>query len=254
MNTATFENNHAEEYYGGVAYLEFSTFTARKSTFRENSGERAGVADLTLASTFTAADSLFFQNEAGYSCGVACVSEASLFVALNSMFVENSAGTMGGVAMLSGESKFSARNSSFMNNIANESDVVEMAPSSVLELFKGSLTSRPNVDAVRNSDQYSRIYMALMRDLNLSTPVFDMKAGEIFLYLMNDDGSSDDNGLSQIVDTNGRGTVNVVHWTYPCGAGRVSVDGMEHSETILDIFGNSIDDNVSCTVQLESLS
>ena len=252
MNTGTFENNYVEEYSGGVAYLDFSTFTARKSTFRENSGERAGVANLTFASTFTAADSRFFQNEAGYSCGVACVSEASLFVALNSMFVENSAGTMGGVAMLSGESKFSARNSSFMNNRANESDVVEMALLSVLELFNGSLTSRPNVDAVRNTYGDSKIYMALMRDLSLSTPVFDMKAGEIFLYLTNDDGSSD--GLSQIVDTNGRGTVNVVHWTYPCGAGRVSVDGMEHSETILDIFGNSIDDNVSCTVQLESLS
>jgi len=257
VNNGTFVNNHISgpffKSYGGVAYLEgrlepyfdlkvgISTFTARNSTFRENSAYSGGVAYLNYASTFTATDSFFIANEARYSCGVACIF-TSLFEARNSTFLENSAGSTAGVASLKIGSKFSARNSSFINNRANESDAFWMSTSSTLELFNGSFTTRPNVAAARHYVGDGTIYMALMRDLDLSMPLFDMNGAELFLYLTNDDGSPD-NDLARIAD--GRGTVNVFHWTYPCGAGRFSVDGMEHSETILDISGNSIDDNVS---------
>ena len=235
-------------YFGGVAYYADttdpppSTFTATDSFFIENEArDSGGVADIS-ASLFLALNSMFLENSAGSTAGVASVTYSSEFSARNSMFVENSAGSTAGVATVLGASTFSAWNSSFINNRASESDVIEMSESSVLELFNGSFTNRENVAAVRHRGGDATIYMALMRDLNLSTPVFDMNGGELFLYLTNDDGSPD-NDLARIA--NGRSTVNVAHWTYPCGAGRISVDGMEHSETIRDVFGKSIDYNVS---------
>ena len=68
----------------------------------------------------------------------------------------------------------------------------------------------------------------------------------LFLYQINENGSPDfadvikETILGSTTDVTG---VNHVFWSYPCGPGEYSVDGIAHGDAIFDKRGNSINEN-----------
>lgn len=247
---STFSKNAAIVQSGGVAYLTSkSSLYATNSSFVANAAKKSGgVAFVTVTSSFTASDSSFDGNTAETNGGVAFMTSTSSFIAADSSFHRNTAGTNAGVAYLTSTSSFAATNSSFDENDATAGSVLYMTSSSSLEWHTLALahakTPLGYTPSVRCQGSGTIVVAAL--EINAYQQHFDLdEACVLTFYQANNDGSESmknklrDNVISE------SGTINVVHWSYPCGQGRWSADGIEHGNNAAysDVRGNTIDEN-----------
>jgi len=226
-----------------VAWVsENSVFRTEDSRFERNTaGGLGGVAYLVESSSFTAYDASFDAN-GGVEGGVAAVTDSSSFTAEASSFRLNYASMEGGVAFLETSSSLTAINSSYESNLALSAGSIALQTSaSIIELYNSSL--RDQRDALR-CQATGTTYAALL-DLEL-TETFDLDPNcVLFLYQINNNGSAafrDAFIANNVVDLSSSG-VNFIHWSFPCGPGRWSPDGIEHGNDCVDGNGLTIDEN-----------
>mmetsp|Transcript_38808 Transcript_38808/g.124401 ORF Transcript_38808/g.124401 Transcript_38808/m.124401 type:complete len:472 (+) Transcript_38808:107-1522(+) len=246
---SSFDRNHAGVHGGAVLLLVSAKFTATNASFTRNqAGQRGGVAFAYYSANFTVTNSSFEANQCGTDGAVAFVYRESTFLSSRAKFTNNIALRNGGVALLGDSSTFSTANSSFeasKNAAAADGDIIYMSQASTVELDEASLRGYGE-NSIRCWGTGTTYVSSL--DVELSRHLFALDANcVLFLYQTNNDGSEEFRDAvkqSELVDFS-RATVNFVHWSYPCGAGRWSSDGIAHGNTpaFWDVHNNSIDEN-----------
>ena len=226
---------------GGVAFVERSSkFQATLSLFTENIATDAAVAEVDVDSTLDASHCRFLRNHASSDAGVAQVRHTSTFHAVNSSFVENTAGESGGALKVMDSSTAKVSDSEFFADFATKGDVLFVASSSSAEMNHSKF--RGNGDEAVRCEGTGTIYAAHL-DIELTKGLFTLDPNcVLFLYLSNNNGSAA--YRKTVIGRNAvdlsRASVNFIHWSYPCSAGRWSPDGIEHGNTKDYVDGNNI--------------
>ena len=272
---ASFLSNTATLNGGVVDLVDGSTFVATETRFRRNvAGRHSGVVHISGDGTFEATKCSFVENRARieggvsfvattglltvYNCsfdgngadigGVASIWGSGIFITNASTFIANRADFQGGVVRTSGISSFCVTDTLFHNNEAFAGDIVYLTESSTLELLRATLSRdwvhRPNTTAVRCEGTGTTYASQLTMDLTPNLFMLD-KSCVLFLYQTNFNGSmAYGDAVMKAVDLESA-SVNFIYWSYPCGAGTWSADGIEHGDTpaYLDGNGYTIDFN-----------
>lgn len=218
------------------------------STWAGNFANVAGGAIIASEAELTFEGCRFVNNSANERGGaLALQTQSAAFVNatdFHSNFVnENLEERGGGAILVITESSFTARFSTFLGNRAWQGGVVEM-DRGLVNLYKSEF--RENY-AVNDTDtnwincKTQSTLLTAKTYLDLDQTI-SARACSGYIYQINDDGSEEYSEIARENILRNPGSVSFDYYTYPCDAGRVSVDGVEHGD-ILDRNGLTIDEN-----------
>ncbi|KAJ8612581.1 hypothetical protein CTAYLR_009791 [Chrysophaeum taylorii] len=145
----------------------------------------------------------------------------------------------GGALFAEGSSRVFVRESRILRNLATiRGSALAVSDNGIIQLYKNRIaTNRDSFNQTIACVSFSTIYAA--RNYARIDQTFDVASScSAFLYLANDDGAA-----SPFLTPTSTGTVVARPYTFPCGPGTYSVDGLEHGSAFVDVNNRSIDQN-----------
>ncbi|KAJ8600066.1 hypothetical protein CTAYLR_001869 [Chrysophaeum taylorii] len=227
--------NDDDDSSGTSSFVGTSTFVATDCLFERNLVEflqytesRGGAVSCANATSCTIETTTFIGNTA-LRGGALHASDGSTTSLIACDFIDNVATEGGGALHISEKATFLLRNLSFVGNSVTEDDT-EGAAGAALWCSSTSTT------------------YAAFTLLDGSQTFVVENTCVLFFYQANNDGSKPhlENLLNKALNQSGAtATLSIIPYTYPCSAGKYSIDGLEHGNTsqFLDRNGVSINMN-----------